>query len=75
MRVSKCNVPDPRTLHADFPDSLWTVLKRGLARDVDARYPTAGEMERDLYAVAASMQRNVGPSMMAELMLELCARG
>ena len=74
VRVSKCNVPDPHEFQPDYPDALWTVVRRGLVRDVDARYPTAGEMARDLYAVAASMERNVGPAMMAELMLELCAR-
>ncbi len=75
MKVSRCKVPDPRTIQGDYPDALWTVLRRGLARDVNVRYPTAGEMGRDLYAVAAAMGRSVGPSLMAERMLELCARG
>ena len=74
MNVSKCKVPDPRTIRDDYPDALWTVLKRGLVRDVDARYRTAGEMGRDLYAVAAAMGRSIGPSILAERMLDLCAR-
>ena len=74
LNVAKCKVPDPRTIRDDYPDALWTVLKRGLARDVDARYRTAGEIGRDLYAVAAAGGRNVGPSLMAERMLDLCAR-
>jgi serine/threonine protein kinase len=72
--VAMCSVPDPRTLQADYPDALWTVLRRGLAKDPDTRYASAAEMGRDLYAVAASMGRNVGPTMMAERMLELCVR-
>jgi serine/threonine-protein kinase len=74
MRITECRVPDPRELLPDYPDALWTVLRRGLARARDARYPTAGEMSRDLYAVAASMGRNVGPTMLADLMREVCTR-
>jgi serine/threonine-protein kinase len=74
MRISECEVPDPRTLAPDFPDALWIVLQRGLARDRDARYPTAGEMSRDLYTVAAEAGRNVGPALLADLMRGVCTR-
>jgi serine/threonine-protein kinase len=74
VRVSKCEIPDPRTIASDYPDILWTVLKRGLVRDRDARYQTAGELSRDLYNVAASMGRNIGPMMLGDLMRDVCAR-
>jgi eukaryotic-like serine/threonine-protein kinase len=74
LQISQCQVPDPRDLIEGYPNALWTILKRGLARDRDARYPTAGEMARDLYTFAASQGRNVGPVMLADLMLQTCVR-
>ncbi len=75
LKLSQCEVPDPRALVADYPDSLWTILKRGLARDLAARYQTTAEMSRDLYTFAASTGQNVGPTMLADVMREVCARG
>jgi serine/threonine-protein kinase len=74
LRIMECKVPDPREILADYPDALWTVLRRGLARDRDARYATAGELSRDLYSVAASLGRSVGPAMLADVMRDVCVR-
>jgi hypothetical protein len=32
----------------------------------EARYPTCSEMSRDLYTVAASMGRDLGPALLAD---------
>jgi eukaryotic-like serine/threonine-protein kinase len=41
-------VPDAREVVEEYPDELWQVVKRALAHDRDARYPTAEELARDL---------------------------
>ncbi len=41
-------VPDPRATNARFPDALWKILKRSLARDPKERYATAAELASDL---------------------------
>jgi len=36
--IQKGDVPDVRTLVNGFPDALWAIVERSLARDRDARY-------------------------------------
>ncbi len=72
-RVHAAEVPDPRSIAADFPDRLWGVLRRALAREADHRYQSAAEMARDLDAVAQSEGRHVTPAVVAEVMKELFA--
>jgi eukaryotic-like serine/threonine-protein kinase len=42
--------PDPRTLVDGYPDELWTIVRRALAKDRDERYATALELAQDLQA-------------------------
>jgi serine/threonine-protein kinase len=50
MAVRAGLVPDPRGRLSSYPEPLWLVLRRALARYVEDRYPTAAEFARDLDA-------------------------
>ncbi len=43
-------VPDPRARLPEYPEELWKIVRRALARDRDERYQTAGELARALDA-------------------------
>jgi serine/threonine-protein kinase len=47
-------VPNPRARMPDYPEALWEVLRRALARDRDDRYATAAEFARALDAFVDS---------------------
>jgi hypothetical protein len=46
-------VPDPRATVPTYPEDLWAIVRRALARDRDERYTTAHELARDLDAFVA----------------------
>jgi serine/threonine-protein kinase len=50
MAVRAGLVPDPRGRIPSYPEALWLVLRRALARHRDDRYPTAAELAKDLDA-------------------------
>jgi eukaryotic-like serine/threonine-protein kinase len=72
-RVHAAEVPDPRSIASDFPDRLWGILRRALAREVGQRYQSAAEMARELDAFAQSEGRQVTPAVVAEVMQQLFA--
>ena len=47
-------VPDPRARVPTYPESLWNIVHRALARDREDRYPTADALARDLDRFAAA---------------------
>ena len=49
-------VPDPRATVPTYPEELWHIVRRALARDREDRYPTAAELARDLDAFVASQR-------------------
>jgi eukaryotic-like serine/threonine-protein kinase len=48
--IREAHVPDVRDMFEGFPDTLWEILQRALARHRDERYPTAAALSRDLDA-------------------------
>jgi serine/threonine protein kinase len=48
MAVKAGLVPHPRATVPSYPEELWTIVRRALARDPNDRYRAAGEMARDL---------------------------
>jgi serine/threonine protein kinase len=54
MAVRAGLVPNPRARLPDYPEALWDILRRALARDRDDRYATAAELARDLDAFVDS---------------------
>ncbi|MDQ3364416.1 MAG: serine/threonine protein kinase, partial [Myxococcota bacterium] len=47
-RIIRCTVPRPSEIRRGYPKELETVLMRALERDPEARYRSAGDMQRDL---------------------------
>jgi serine/threonine protein kinase len=43
-------VPDPRARLPEYPEALWKIIRRALARNPDERFQTAGELARALDA-------------------------
>jgi serine/threonine-protein kinase len=72
-RVHAAEVPDPTRLVDGFPPQLWNVLRRALARDRDARYRTAAELQRDLDAFARAVGTGVDAKVVADAMGQLFA--
>jgi serine/threonine-protein kinase len=66
--VHETRVPDPRTLVHGYPEALWRVLERALARDPAGRQGTALELARQLDDFARSEGRVVTHATMAEAM-------
>jgi eukaryotic-like serine/threonine-protein kinase len=54
MAVRAGLVPDPRATVPTYPESLWAIVRRALARAREERYATAQELAHDLDAFVAS---------------------
>jgi serine/threonine-protein kinase len=54
MAVRAGLVPDPRATVPNYPEDLWTIVRRALARDPRERYATAAELSHDLDAFVAA---------------------
>jgi serine/threonine-protein kinase len=48
MAVKAGLVPHPRATVPSYPEELWTIVRRALAREPNDRYRTAAEMAQDL---------------------------
>jgi serine/threonine-protein kinase len=70
-RVYAAEVPDPTRLVDGFPPALWHILQRALAREADARYPTAAEFARALDEFARTEGRVVDAMALSQVMREL----
>jgi serine/threonine protein kinase len=73
-RVHAAEVPDPTRLVADFPPELWRIARTALARDPEARYPTAAAMARDLDAFVRAAGTGMAQATLAEVMGSLFPR-
>jgi eukaryotic-like serine/threonine-protein kinase len=69
--VKEARVPDPRSFVPSYPATLAGMLMRALAREPDARYPTAAEFAKDLDAFAMKGGRIVNPATLLEIMSHL----
>ncbi len=50
LAIREAHVPDVRELVPGFPDELWRIIAKALAKERDARYPTAADVMADLDA-------------------------
>ncbi len=71
--VIDCQVTAPRALLPDYDPDLEAVVLRALAHDVDERYQTAGELERDLERYLLEHHHPPTASTLATYMRELFA--
>ncbi len=69
-KIHAAVIPDPTTLLPDFPQDLWKILQRALARDRTQRYATAADMAKDLDAFVG---KRVGAADVSSLMDQLFA--
>lgn len=52
--IREAFVPDVRDLVKGFPEPLWRIIEKALARDRDQRYATAADVMKDLDAFAGA---------------------
>lgn len=57
--ISEARVPDIRGRVKGFPDDLWVILSRMMARDADRRFQSAGEVAESITGVLSSV--GIGP--------------
>jgi eukaryotic-like serine/threonine-protein kinase len=48
MAIQEAVVPDPRAMVPDYPDALWEIVRRSLAKDRNERYQRAEDFAKDL---------------------------
>ncbi len=71
LRVHQCHVPDATELVEGYPPELWRIVKRCLAKDREARYPTAHALATDLDVFTRSEGQGIGRDSVAEVMRNL----
>jgi len=67
-------VPDPAERRASYPPELTAIVRRALAFDREARYPTARALADDLDAVARERKWNLSCAAVGELVRVVEAR-
>ncbi len=68
-------VPDPAERRPGYPPELAAIVRRALARDRDARYPTAGALVDDLDRLALAQRWTMSAAAIGELVRTARARG
>jgi eukaryotic-like serine/threonine-protein kinase len=48
MAIQEAKIPDPRTLVLGYPDALWDIVRKSLAKDRNDRYQRATDLAKDL---------------------------
>jgi serine/threonine-protein kinase len=48
LAIREARVADPRVLVPNYPDALWEIIQRSLAKNRDERYQRASDFARDL---------------------------
>ena len=64
-------VEDPREIVDGYPDALWTILKRALEPDRDARYATAQELAVALDGFVGAEEAALMPARLGRLLDDL----
>ena len=65
------DVPTPTSIVPSYPEALERIVMRALARDADARYATALELQSDVEDFAHEMRLRTSPLVLARLMSTL----
>jgi serine/threonine protein kinase len=65
LAIKEAKMTDPRPFVPDYPEELWGIVQRSLAKDRDMRYARACDLARDLDAfvgpeAGAAMQSLIG---------------
>lgn len=62
---------DPNEFADDYPEELWRIIKRALAKNRDKRYPSAQAMRQDLEAYLYHRRLQVTPLDVAEFINDM----
>lgn len=62
---------DPNEFADDYPEELWRIIKRALAKDRDKRYPSAQAMRQDLEAYLYHRRLQITPLHIAEFINDM----
>lgn len=73
-KIVELPIPSPSSLIADYPPELERIVMRALAKDRDARYPTAQAMQLDLEEFARERKLALSSVSVAKLMADLFDR-
>lgn len=71
LRITKGDIPHPRTVRPDLPESLVKIMMKALAQDPEDRYQTAGELEEALNRELMRDDSYVAASHISEMMTGL----
>ncbi len=66
-RILGGELPDPAERRPGYPPALTAIVRRALARDRDARYPTAAALADELDALARAHRWTLSPTPVGEL--------
>jgi eukaryotic-like serine/threonine-protein kinase len=68
------HVPDPAHARPGYPPELTAIVRRALARDRDARYPTAAALAADLDTLARQRRWNLSTAAIGEVVRTIVER-
>lgn len=68
--IADKDAPPPSTVAKDYPEELERIVLKALARDREARYPTARALQADIEAFAVSQRLNLSSTRVAAFMDE-----
>jgi serine/threonine-protein kinase len=73
-QILEGEVPDPATRRPGYPPALSAIVRRALARDREARYPSAGALVEDLDRLARAERWTMSAVEIGELVQTVRAR-
>jgi serine/threonine-protein kinase len=59
FRIANEAHPDIRDIRPDVPDCLSAIIDRALAKEVEARYQSGGDMAADLRTCAGNLTQSI----------------
>jgi serine/threonine protein kinase len=71
LAIKEAKIIDARTLVPLYPESLWQVVKRALAKDRDERYQRANDLSRDLDAFVGRVSETDMPRLVTKVLDDL----
>jgi serine/threonine protein kinase len=69
--IKEALIIDPRTIVPLYPESLWQVVKRALAKDRNERYQRANDLSKDLDAFVGRVSETDMPNLIGRVLDDL----
>jgi serine/threonine protein kinase len=71
LAIKEAKVTDPRPLVPGYPEALWAIVQRALAKDREARYQRASDLAQDLDAFVSSEAAGMMQGLIGQLLDDL----